>query len=355
VEDRPKIRTPALDDFLAAPPADLPRYLTSAESLRSFRAIREEGGELARDPDLQPHLRLALWRFARLLAQAAGRLSEDETLEDALADARPDPWTRRLIASPTPTQRALIRHGSATFVYEALSGDGMPLLPPRDGRIGVWTDLFERLADDCQLRRAPRGPDCLAILTNPDLAPLVEVQPASIERVEELMVDQAQRVLVRHGERGVADHFREAYGLSRREALGLVNLARADALKYGRSSVEDDRALMVAVLKDYLDRARESMNMGDEIRAIRELARVQGLTRTEPENVAAEFLGVVRRVSGRQEALQLAPAAAEALDIETEDLEEVENLADALPTDRDASEASETESILAFDSAEATE
>jgi hypothetical protein len=352
VEDRPKIRTPALDDFLASPPSDLPRYLTAAESLRSFRAIREEGGELARDPDLQPALRISLWRFARALAQAAGRLSEDETLEDALTDSRPDPWRERLVARPTPVQRALTRHGSATAVFEALSGDGISLLPPRDGRIAVWCALFERLGDDLMLRRACRGPDCLAVLTNPDLAVLVEVGPRAVEQVEELVVDQAQRVLVRHGERGVADHFRGAYGLSRREALGLVNLARADALKYGRSSVEDDRALMVAVLKDYLDRARESMNMGDEIRAIREMARVQGLTRTEPENVAAEFLGVVRRVSGRQEALQLAPAAAEALDIDEDDIREVEDLSKEIPTDRDARE---DDSLVAFDAAEATE
>ena len=365
--DRPKrsetrdsahIHTPALDEFFDSPPADLPRALTAAESLRSFRACRLEGGEQAQDPALQPHLRMALWRFARALAQAAGRCAEDETLEDALADAHPDPWRQRLLARPTPVQRALVRSGSAGYVYEALSGDGIPLLPPRDGRIRAWCELFQHVSDGLQLRRAPRGPDCLNVLTSTDLAPLVEVQTTAIERVEELMVDQAQRVLVRHGERGVADHFRQTYGLSRREALGLVSLARADALKYGRSSVEDDRALMVAILKDYLDRSRESMNMGDEIRAIRELARVQGLTRTEPENVAAEFLGVVRRVSGRREALELAPAAAEALDIEDADFEELADLGKGLPTDRDAPEhdvLAERKAVEEFDTVESTE
>lgn len=350
--DRPHISTPALDEFLSGPPADLPRALTSAESLRSFRAAATEGGELAQDPALQPALRISIWRFARVICTTAGVLSEDETLEDALADLRPDPWTARLRARPTPSQRAVLRNGSASAVYTALSSpDGLPLLPPRDGRASEWCELFRRIADDVLLRRAPRGPDCLAVLTDPTLAVLVEATSPQIERVEELMVDTAQRVLVRHGERGVADHFRERYGLSRREALGLVNLARADSLKYGRSSIEDDRALMVAVLKDYLDRARESMNMGDEIRAIRELARVQGLTRTEPENVAAEFLGVVRSVAGRQEALRLAPAAAEALDVDFEEVEHLEVLGKELPTDRDAEE----KAVEEFDSVEAIE
>jgi hypothetical protein len=348
----PHIATPALDEFLSGALPDLPRFLTSAESMRSFRAAALEGGEAAQDPSLQPALRISLWRFARVLCHAAGTLSEDETLEDALADARPDPWTQRLRCLPTPTQRALLRAGGAGIVYGSLSTpEGLPLLPPRDGRAAGWCELFSHVAHACLIQRSPRGPDCLAVLENPDLAVLVEVTAPQVERVEELMVDQAQRVLVRHGERGVADHFRERYGLSRREALGLISLARADSLKYGRSSVEDDRALMVAVLKDYLDRARESMNMGDEIRAIRELARVQGLTRTEPENVAAEFLGVVRRVAGRQEALQLAPAAAEALDVDFEEVEELEVLGKDLPTDRDSEEKAELE----FDAAEAVE
>ncbi len=348
----PHITTPALEAFLAGPPEDLARSFTPSESLRSFRAAATEGGELARDPALQPALRIALWRFARIVCQLAGRCAEDETLEDALADARPDPWRWRVSVRPTPAQRALLRSGAASDVYTALAAqEGLPLLPPRDVRTRAWCELFSRIADDCLLSKAPRGRDCLAVLGDPVLCTLVEVSAPQIERVEELMVDQAQRVLVRHGERGVSDHFRERYGLSRREALGLISLARADALKYGRSSVEDDRALMVAVLKDYLDRARESMNMGDEIRAIRELARVQGLTRTEPENVAAEFLGVVRRVAGRQEALQLAPAAAEALDIEDADFEELAGLEKDLPTDRDAEE----KAIEEFDTAETVE
>ena len=157
------------------------------------------------------------------------------------------------------------------------------------------------------------------------------VSAKAVYRLEELLVDQAQRVLFRHGERGVMDHFRERYGLSRRECLGLVRLARADAVQYGRSSVEDDRSLMVAQLKDYVDRARDASNLDGEMKGLRELARVQGLTRTEPEDKMSEFLGVVRRVSGRQDAVQLVGAAA--ADAVGAEPEEISDELDSLPTD----------------------
>jgi len=340
--DRPEIRTPELDRFLREAPDDLPKRLTRKEALAAFKEAErnEEALLLAEDPELAPHIRVALWRWCRAAASAVGRLSDDETLDAALGDSDPCPFTRRLVPRPTPIQRALIRQGATSALYEAVSHEGIALLPdyPRAAR---WCAIFDLVADDLGARRAPRGPDVLRVLTDPTVAPFVPISPKALIQLEDLLVDQAQRVLFRHGERGVMDHFRDRYGLNRRECLGLVRLARADALQYGRSSVEDDRALMVAQLKDYADRAREALNMGDEIRALRELARVQGLTRTEPEDKMSEFLGVVRRVSGRQDALSLVSAAADAVGAEPEDVSE--GLEAPLPIDGDFAEENITE------------
>lgn len=332
--DRPEIRTPELDSYLREAPDDLPQLLTRRQALAAFKAAEQnpDGLALARDPALAPHLRVLLWRWCRAAASAVGRLSDDETLDAALGDADPCPFTVRLAPRPTPIQRMLVRQGATSALYQAVSGEGIALLPDAP-RAEQWCAVFDIVADDLGARRAPRGPDCLRVLTDPATAPYVQASARGIIQLEDLMVDQAQRVLFRHGERGVMDHFRDKYGLNRRECLGLVRLARADALQYGRSSVEDDRALMVAQLKDYADRAREALNMGDEIRALRELARVQGLTRTEPEDKMSEFLGVVRRVSGRQDALHLVSAAADAVGAEPEDLSE--GLEGELPIDKD--------------------
>lgn len=337
--DRPDIETPDLDRYLAAPDPDAPRRMTVREAIEALRSAARpsDAALLLEDASLTPLLVLTLWRWCRAAAQAVGRLSDDETLDDALGDADPDAWTERLVPRPTPTQRALLRQGGTSAMYEATAGEGLPLLPPRDGRAARWCDAFQHVADDLGLRRGRRGPDCLRLLGDPDLAPQIPVGRRAVERLEDLLVDQAQRVLFRHGERGVADHFGEAYGLGRRECLGLIRLARADALRFGRSSVEDDRALMVAQLKDFVDRSRDAMNLDGEMKGLRELARVQGLTRTEPEDKMSEFLGVVRRVSGRQDALQLVSAAADAVGVDPSDVaDEVGDPSDSLPTDADA-------------------
>jgi hypothetical protein len=289
---------------------DVPRPLTARELIERLGS-RSTADAVLSDASLVPNLRVMLWRWCRAAAHAVGRCSDDESLEQALGDAEPCPWTRRLQARPTPTQRSLIRHGATAALYEAVSAEGIPLLPPTDGgRVERWCDAFAGVAEDLCFRRAPRGQECLRVLEDPEVVRYVECSETAIVAVEELLTSSAARVLQRHGEVGVVDHFREAYGLSRREGLGLVRLARAWTLLYGRSSVEDDRAMMVAMLKDALARARETLNLGDELRCMKELARVQGLTRSEPEDREAEFLGVVRRVAGRQDAALALPGAA---------------------------------------------
>lgn len=292
----------ALDQWLAD--CDAARPYSQQESLERLReAFRPAGGPDPLDPVLQPHLVAGLWRWSRAVLAVLGRLDEDEMLEAATADAEPDPWRVGCRPRPTPVQRALLRQRAAGPVYEAARAWGLPLLPPRDpGPAADWCAAFEEVASDLRLARAPRGPDVLAVLCEPGLASLCAVAPEQVLAYEEVLVDAAQRLLVRHGERAVVDVLADRYGLSRREGLAACRLARADALLHGRSSVEEDRALMVAQLKNYLARARQSLNMGDEIRALKQLAHVQGLTRTEPEDAAAEFLGVVRRVAGRRDA-----------------------------------------------------
>lgn len=334
----PRIETGELDEFFLGE-RDRPRPLKAAGLIALLRLIARPDGSPLDDPTLAPHLRTMVWRWCRAAAQAVGRCGDDDLLETALEGIEPEPWTHRLTARPTPSQRALLRQGATSAMYEAVSGiDAIPLLPPSDGaRAARWSDAFLQVADDLAFRRAPRGPDCLAVLGDPDLVVHLAIAPAAIMAVEELIASSAATVLQRHGEAGVVEHFRDRMGLSRREGLNLVRLARAWTLLYGRSSVEDDRALMVASLKDALARARETLNLGDELKILRELARVQGLTRSEPEDRAAEFLGVVRRVAGRQDALSLVPAAAEALGADPAELAEAVDSAVELPMDVDFS------------------
>lgn len=347
--DRPEISTDALDAFLARPIVQLRRF-TFEEAVRRLReAFRAQGQAVGlEDARLQPHLLMLLWRWSRAAAAALGRVSEDETLEDALADApRPCPWTERCVVRATPTQRALLRLDSTSTLGRFAREPGLPLLPPDDERIASWCEAFDVVAHDLTFHRAPFGPDCLAILTQPELAARVAFGPTNIMELEELLVEETVRVMVRYGERPLIDHMRERYGLTRREAQALIRLGRADAMKSNRSTVEDDRAMMVAMLKDALARARETMNMADQTRLLKELARVQGLTRSEPEDIGAEFLGIVRSVGARQETDHYLPSGvANALEADEDEPEDAPFFLIPRETEKNA--------VAEFDSGEAT-
>jgi len=321
----PTISTNGLDAFLAA--VDTPTAFTRQESARRLYASFREAAIPEMLPG-SPQLVIALWRFARAVGQACGRLTDDETLESAFADLEPCPWTKALRPKLSPSQRALLRQDSTgAIAIAAHSEHGLPLLPPiykpREA-VELWCNVADVVFSDLLLSQMRDGPQVKALLLNVDAAPYCAISKYQILAFEDLIIDECQKVLVRHGERAAMVHFRNTYTLTRKESIALTRLARADALEYGRSSIEEDRAMMVAMLKDYLSRSKESLNMADEMRALKQLAQVQGLTRTEPEDRAAEFLGVIKSVSAKQDAA-LIPQVAEAFNVERADLEEAAN------------------------------
>ena len=83
--------------------------------------------------------------------------------------------------------------------------------------------------------------------------------------------------------------------------------------------------------------------MDGELKASKELAKIQGLTRTEPENQAAEFFEVVKRVAQKQDSERLDQNTLKLLDGQR--VEEVEAIV-IEPTEADPDDA---EALAEFD------
>jgi hypothetical protein len=293
------VETPALERFLAEPVA---RPMTDERAL-SF--LREALGPIEPDPEPLPAETLRqrvvdCWRLARGIALVLGVCAEDEPLERAAdaEDAGESPWTFPTRPKLSASQQQLVRLGEATDMHR-IAARGVTLLPPADRHLAAtWCAVASVLADELRLRPEPG-------LLDPRTCGGAGVSPKMVAALEELMVDEAGRSILECGERATTEHFRDKYGLARREAVGLVRLARADAMRMGGSSVEEDRALMVLQLKDLAGRCREEMNTDKELRVLKELARVQGLTRSEPEDLGRLFAGVIAGVADRQDRRQL--------------------------------------------------
>lgn len=327
----------ALDAFLRGAKM---RRLQGVERRVAFREVFAEGSAPRADPfdpDTKPQRIMVMWRLARATAITKGLCAEDETLDRA-TEVDPDPWTSPFlpisaIAVSSPLRRArqsrLLRlHGEA---------DGLPLLPPRSEEAALerWCTAASIVAADLGVERSREGLLGLQGLLDPHQCSRCDVRSGEVLAFEEMLIIEALDILLDHGERSSIRHYREQYGFSHKEATALLRVVKTQALERSAASIEEKRALMEMRLESYLSRCKETMDMDGELKASKELAKIQGLTRTEPENQAAEFFDVVKRVAARQDSERLDPTTLRLLDGHR--AEEVEAI--VIETDQDDAEA----------------
>lgn len=103
---------------------------------------------------------------------------------------------------------------------------------------------------------------------------------------------------------------RDEFDLTEPEVASVLALAHRRALDAMPSGQDSLRALQFHALEDLARRAAPSLDLRSEIAPRRLLAQVSGVTRTEPEDLQQEFLGVVRKITAIQDArpVHLLPA-----------------------------------------------
>jgi hypothetical protein len=313
---QPEHETEKLDSFLAG---ERLHRLTGVDRRRAMRDLfAAEPQERADpfDPATKPQRIMVMWRLVRTTAMVKGLLAEDETL-DAGTEFDPDPWTTPFKPNVTPSQGAALRRARIAQLGRIhMEGEGLPLLPPRndEGALTRWCDANALIAADLAVERSREGLLGLQGLLDPTQCARCDVRSGEVIAFEEMLIEEALELLLDAGERAAIKHFRDRYGFSLKETKGLIRLVKATAVDAAAASTEEKRALAEMRLEDQLGRYKESMDMDGELKAIKELARIQGLTRTEPENQAVDFADVVKRVSSRQDREVLDPDTLRLLD-----------------------------------------
>jgi len=332
------LQTVELDGYLSPRP---PRRLRGEELAERLRWAFDPAEDDRPFAENHPHRVLALWRIARAMARVCGLCAEDETLDGTLSQIEPDPWYLGIKPQLSNIQQNLLRKSTAGTLLEVYARGLVPLLPsPKDPvKTDRWFEIAWVLATDLSIERTDHGARGMQGLHDPKGCQWAKVTPKQVVAVEELLVDEAQRLIIKVGERPAVEQFRQRYGFTRAEALGLMRLARAEALRMDGSTVEENRAIMSSMLKDFVSRAKQAINQRDELAALKELGRVQGLTRTEPEDDAKTFFETIARVAKRQDAaLQLGENKPRVVDVRSEEVKrppvEVED-----PEDEDEEEA----------------
>lgn len=303
---QPEAETPELERFLKG---SRPRRLLGRELEERLHELLAPERPAELPEETLPHRIMVMWRIARVTAQVKGCCADEETLDEATEGAT-NRWTKPFKPVMTAAARHALRRERASRLTRIHSeGDGLPLLPPRDDSAALarWCEAASIIVHELGLLDTAIGKAGAEGLLDPRGASMCDVTEAQVLAFEELMIEEATNLLLDVGERATVNHYRDLYGFTRKETAGLLRLVKAQAMTRTMAAVEEKRALHEARLENFLSRARETMNMDDEMKALKELAKIQGLTRTAPEDQAAEFLEVIRRVSAKQDAAQELP------------------------------------------------
>lgn len=262
------------------------------------------------DPEHLPLRIMVMYRIVRTTAQIIGLCAEDETLDDATDALAHDAWVEPTAPIITPLVGLALRKGRASTLTKIhAKAGGLPLLPPRTDpdALASWCRAATIVARDLGVERSREGLLGLEGLLIPETAAFNDVCAQEVMDFETMLLSSGLDLLLDNGERAALKHFREKYGFALKEAKMLMRLVRAQAMDRGGASIEEKRALAEARYEDLIGRAKDAMDQDGELKAMKELARIQGLTRTEPENQSQEFFEVVARVSGSQDKKKLDP------------------------------------------------
>lgn len=325
------------------------------------RAFQQENQSLA---DFLPQRVKAVWRITREMARLKGLAHPDEFLTDALVgDAQnfdpwqiPEPWTeptakeaRRDLwpevidafrASEGLEDEFKVHLWVANDPYDPRKGsqrrkfEGFGLLPPpippiwrnnegniskdyvprEDPNLNLFISAISNLAERLQIPiGAKLDPDLgrlgLQGLFNPALIRMCWPTRTQILTWEQMIVEETLELFVKGGMNAAKNTLRDKYGLLTREITALLRMANALAQEQTSGDREDARAIMILRLEEYIMRSKDALDLSAEMKGLKQLATVTGLSDAQHNDPMTEFLLAVREVAGQREAQKLGPPA----------------------------------------------
>ncbi len=247
----------------------------------------------ARDPEIMAEYAVQVaWRLIRELGRTTGFLSTDELLCVT-------PVARLLMPVPAVTTAPDSLHSTTALKVCQTSTPPPPLHPlglrTTPGASDAWGAAMSGIVEFLDISNSPVVP---YLLEGPRWWP----SPADLCEYEATLLDYTLGLLVDSGNSHALSVLTQPHDLfhiplRRFEAANLLRLTLQEAYNRQYAEVEEHRAVVSIRLEDLIQRSRQAMDMRVELGAIKQLATVQGVTRSEPEDAQSEFARVVRRVA----------------------------------------------------------
>jgi hypothetical protein len=258
-----------------------------------------------RHPAIQSYRIRCAYRLAREIARHLGLIAHDEAIAavDLQRWTQPRPPLHLPRGPMCPTIRTLLQGiKEVPERYGVTKSEaGPPIYPPTDNRnlLHLWSKLASDIAAFLGIEHgSPNEPmygriGLLGLVTTDPVWP----SPIALIQYETLLVEEIMDALINNGSHFVHKSLYAVHGFAMHEAKGLIKLAQAECLARCDTDVETDKAMVTYRLEDLANRAKLACDQRVELGVLKQLSIVRGVTRTEPDDAAKDFVTTVRKVA----------------------------------------------------------
>ena len=284
----------------------------------------------------------AAWRLVRALCLLRDQVAFDETLAEATTikngvtawinptthtNAQCDrDYSLSLIAdtvrrsATVPDTLKIQQFNESTQQFTPLNG--FALLPPpvpikwinKDGDVSQDYDPYKDMLLMAYIRTMSQLCDRLNIydgwekdadggrlgmigLLNPELCRVAFPSPLEIVSWESTMIEETIQLLSYRGDIGTDKLIKAYYGLTPQEITGLLAVSKEVLVRRSMFDVEAERAVMIRRLDVIAGFANEAMDHATELKSLKQIALLKGLTTTKPDSENDIFTRAIQSLS----------------------------------------------------------
>lgn len=273
------------------------------------RAFQRETQEIE---EFHPFRIRVAHRIVREILRVTGACDPDQRLIEAMVPDRErlNPWTHPLDRATsydpysvgvTAVLERAHEMGFSLSVTPPPAPEGGSLGPMGDRRLLLFVALVEATQRSLNIEAGVVGDPQRGILGLKGLVDPLLVRrcwPLTTELLawEECLIQDTLEFMIQHGQNQAARWLRDEHGFFPFERAGWLRIAKNQAREITEGDIEDDRAFMVMRLEDYMHRCREAFDRVGELRGLKILSLILGLSKVEPEDAATEFSKIVNKL-----------------------------------------------------------
>jgi len=345
---------------------DIPDMRTEAQKvLELFRSA--EADEALTLKDMEPYRLPAVTRIVREMARHRSLVKVTESMAESLGDfgGAADPWLVPRQFTRPYTQDAYTRTISARVVATMLKAEktvteyldyetdppqvkevpGVPLFPPpvprrfidpltgeptddynpyKDTALLAYLDVLDATIDYLGVTNdLPEHPDsgryATAGLLDPEIMRMAFPSKFQIVATEQFIVEGFLREVSKDGAFKARRKAKATLLMHDHEIDAIHRLAGQYARHLGDMEIDDHRALMAMRLDDFISRAQSNLDLRAELMALKTIAVIQGLSKSEADDTMKDIVDAVKKVSSDRQSKALANDLPQILSLPSEE------------------------------------